>query len=68
MTRDISRAIHRTKAELSHGTEVLSCIFSKGNAMMISICPGNRRHVVVEAEWDGVSEICRRGAEFINTF
>ena len=34
--RDISRAICSTKAKMSHGTEVLSWIFSKGNAMMIN--------------------------------
>ena len=49
MTRDGSRAINSTKPKLSHGTEVLSCNFSKGNAMMISTSSGKHRHVVVEA-------------------
>ena len=68
MKGDISRAIYSTKARLSHGTEVLSWIFSKGNAMVISTSSGKHRHVVVDAEWDGVSTICRRGADIINKF
>ena len=67
MKGDISRAIYSTKARLSHGTEVLSRIFSKGNAMVISTSSGKHRHVV-DAEWDGLSAICRRGADIINKF
>ena len=66
MKGDISRAIYSTKARLNHGTEVLSGIFSKGNAMVISTSSGKHSHVVVDAEWDGVSTICRRGADIIN--
>ena len=68
MKGDISRALYSTKARLSHGTEVLSRIFSKGNAMVISTSSGKHRHVVVDAEWDGLSAICRRGADIINKF
>ena len=68
MKRGISRAIYSTKAKLSHGTEVLSRIFSKGNAMVISTSSGKHRHVVVDVGWDGLSAICRRGADIINKF
>ena len=59
MKGDISRATYNTKSRLSHGTEVLFRIFSKGNAMVISTSSGKHRHVVVDAEWDGLSAICR---------
>ena len=36
--------------------------------MVISTSSGKHRHVVVDAEWDGLSEICRRGADIINKF
>ena len=68
MKGDISRAIYSTKARLSYGTEVLPRIFSKGNAMLISTSSGKYRHVVVDAEWDGLNAICRRRADIINKF
>ena len=40
----------------------------RSNDMVISTSSGKHRHVVVEVEWDGVSAICHRRAEVIDTF
>ena len=63
MKRGISRAIHSTRAELSHSIKVLVFeVFSKGNAMVILTSSRKRQHVLVEASETTVV------AEIINTF